>query len=87
MEARVKADGRLNVVTAFGGREFTKGEWRPVPDGFEAAAEAHPLLQVTSEAVLPVVSEEPETGGLTDESSGTSEQRSGGRRRGRRDGE
>lgn len=59
MEARVKADCRLNTVTAFGGREYGKRDWRPVPDGEREAAEAHPYLdvrQVKSAVVESVVS-------------------------------
>jgi hypothetical protein len=44
-EAKVKDDSRLPAVTAFGGREYVKGQWRlvpaeqPLPDG------EHPYLE------------------------------------------
>jgi hypothetical protein len=31
MFAKVRDDYPLSVVTAFGGREYTKKDWRPVP--------------------------------------------------------
>lgn len=98
MKARVKDDGRLNVVTAFGGREYTKREWRPVPEGFEAAAEAHPLLVTSGELAdrSPLVggqestSEEGAVGAqqpeVADESGRTDLQRGGGRKQRQRDG-
>lgn len=45
-EARVKDDYRMATVTAFGGREFVKGVWRPVPGEQVVSAEAHPFLEV-----------------------------------------
>lgn len=95
MKARVKEDGRLNVVTAFGGREYTKREWRPVPEGSEEAAGKHPLLEVQEQPVLSekvsVVENEPKTADdeaagdnaaeeVADESGRTDLQRGGGRR-------
>lgn len=82
MKARVREDGRLNVVTAFGGREYTKRDWRPVPEGFEAAAEAHPLL-VTSDELAVAEAMQPE---VADESGRTDLQRGGGRKQRQRDG-
>jgi hypothetical protein len=84
MRARVKEDGRLNVVTAFGGREYTKREWRPVPEGFEAAAEAHPLL-VTADELQVAIGEAPVEPEVADESGRTDLQRSGGRKQRQRD--
>lgn len=46
MEAKVKPEHRWNMVKAFSGSEFVKDEFRPVPDGFEGAAQAHPFLEV-----------------------------------------
>lgn len=87
MKARVKEDGRLNVVTAFGGREYTKRDWRPVPEGFEAAAEAHPLLITSDE--LRIANEEGEVEAqqpeVADESGRADLQRSGGRKQRQRD--
>lgn len=45
MKARVKQDYRWKTVTAFGGKEFTKGEWRKVPAGFEEFARRHEALE------------------------------------------
>ena len=94
MKARVKEDGRLNVVTAFGGREYTKREWRPVPEGFEAAAEAHPLLEIggqeSANYELRITNEEGEVEAqqpeVADESGRTDLQRGGGRKQRQRDG-
>jgi len=49
MLARVKKDYRWKLVTAFSGVEFTKDEYRPVPTGFESAAQAHEALEVAVE--------------------------------------
>jgi hypothetical protein len=46
LEARVRADYRIPSVTAFGGREYVKGEWRLVPEGQADSAGAHPFLEV-----------------------------------------
>lgn len=45
-EARVRDDYRMGAVTAFGGREYVKGAWRPVPDEQAGSAGAHPFLEV-----------------------------------------
>lgn len=44
LEAKVKDNYALGPVIAFSGHEFIRGEWRPVPEGFEPAAVVHPLL-------------------------------------------
>lgn len=46
--ARVKASNAPAVVIAFGGEEYVKGEWRPVPDNPKALREAerHPMLEI-----------------------------------------
>lgn len=44
MKARVRSDARWAKVTAFGGAEFVKTEWRDVPERGEAAAASHPDL-------------------------------------------
>jgi hypothetical protein len=46
MQARVKADARWAVMTACGGREFVKSEWRAVPTGAEAEAARMAFLEV-----------------------------------------
>lgn len=79
MRARVKADGRLSVVTAFGGREYTKREWRDVPEGFEGEARVHALLEIE-----PAPTPEPVSEG-THEAGGADLQRSGGRSGRKRD--
>jgi len=48
MQARVKDKYRWKVVTACGGREYIKGEYRPVPEGFEGEVQGHPALEVES---------------------------------------
>ena len=71
MEARIKADNKLNVVRAHAGKaEYTKREWRVVPAGFEAEAERNERLETrgagskpaapeTVEAKLPLPEGEP----------------------------
>lgn len=49
MEARVKEGGRFVTVSACGGLVFSVKEFRPVPAGLEAEAEANPLLDVREE--------------------------------------
>lgn len=56
MKATVSASFAWKTVTAFGGYEFTKGEWRLVPAGHEAAAIAHPYLDIEDE-VTAVITE------------------------------
>lgn len=46
MEARVKQDYFLPSLIAFSGVEFTRAEWRAVPEGFEEEAKKHPFLDV-----------------------------------------
>lgn len=46
LEAKVKSSVQTNLVIAFGGKEFVKYEWRPVPreEKIERQAQDHPLL-------------------------------------------
>lgn len=45
--AKIRDNVARNVLTAFDiDQEFIKGEWRPVAAGYEAAARAHPDLDV-----------------------------------------
>lgn len=44
MQARVKADSWIHIVTACAGTEFVQYEWRRVPAGGEAEVKAHNLL-------------------------------------------
>lgn len=46
LEAKVKDTYNMGSITAFSGHEYVRGEWRPVPAGFEPAALVHPLLDV-----------------------------------------
>lgn len=46
MQARVKQSYRWSSLVALIGREFVKGEWRPVPAGMEEEAEANEFLEV-----------------------------------------
>ena len=48
MQARVKANSPITVVTAFGGHEYVRYEWRSVPDEAEEEAQRHPYLDVDS---------------------------------------
>ena len=67
MEAKVRSEHRWRNVTAFGGIEFVKSEYRPVPAGLEKEAQAHPFLEiktsvtVTNNLVNDVQVEEPVT--------------------------
>lgn len=45
MNARVRADSPWKIVTAFGGHEYVRGEWRSVPAGCEEEAGRHPYLE------------------------------------------
>jgi len=45
LQARVKSDSLILVVTAFGGRTFTQADWSFVPAGSETEAEGHPYLE------------------------------------------
>lgn len=44
MQARIKQDARYGVLSFFSGHEFTKREWRDVPAGHEAEAQANEWL-------------------------------------------
>lgn len=46
LEAKVKSSMVTNTVTAFGGHEYVKYEWRPVPQNekCEKQAQDHPML-------------------------------------------
>jgi len=46
MRARVKADCRWSSITAFGGLEMVRDEWRQVPAGCEDEARRNPYLEV-----------------------------------------
>ena len=50
-------------VSAFGGIEYVKYEWRDVPPGFEAQAAQHPYLQIEDVQLeaepVPVIEPEP----------------------------
>jgi len=52
MQAKVKQEYFLPSLIAFSGVEFIKKEWRPVPVGAEAEAEAHPNLDVREDGDL-----------------------------------
>lgn len=53
MKAKVKDDYRWKTFIAFGGHEFVKGEWRPVPAGYEERAKSNPYLEVQEEGLPP----------------------------------
>jgi hypothetical protein len=55
MEAKVKDNARFKKYNLFDSNEFFKGEWRPVPAGFEEQARAEKLLDIRED-----VSELPE---------------------------
>ena len=65
MLARLKSTYRWNTLIAFSGREYTKKEWRHVPDEFAENARSHPALELTDDKSLPIGSEyvemDPET--------------------------
>jgi hypothetical protein len=61
MEATVKPTHRWNTVMAFSGFEYVKGEYRPVPAGFEAQAKNHPLLD-TRESTKKAATKKESTG-------------------------
>ena len=46
MKARLVADYKDESLRTLSGHEYVKTEWRPVPDGFEASARNHELLEV-----------------------------------------
>jgi hypothetical protein len=47
MQARVKKSARYGSIQAFSGLEFVKGDWRPVPAGFEEEARGNEYLEVS----------------------------------------
>lgn len=49
MQAKVKADYRWPAVVAFGGHEYVKTEFRPVPAGCEAEAQRHPYIETAQD--------------------------------------
>lgn len=66
MEARVSDDCRWSTITALGGMEFTRSEWRVVPFGREAEAKRNPhltLREPMDDEVL-VLDDEPDTPAL-----------------------
>lgn len=46
MKVRVRSDAKVLTVTAFGGLQLTRSEWREVPSGSEVEARKHPYLEV-----------------------------------------
>ena len=42
--ARVRADSKISSVRAFGGKDYVKGEWAPVPEHFLDQL-PHPMLE------------------------------------------
>lgn len=46
MQARLIASHHDDSLRTLGGKEFVKGEWRPVPDGHEQPARDNELLEV-----------------------------------------
>jgi hypothetical protein len=46
MRVRVKEDSKVLTVTAFGGHQYIRAEWREVPSGSEEEALRHPYLVV-----------------------------------------
>jgi hypothetical protein len=46
MRVRVKRDSKVLNVTAFGGFQYIRSEWREVPAGCEQEAEKHPYLEI-----------------------------------------
>ncbi len=46
MDARVSGSSRWMTVTAFGGHEYIRDEWRVVPAGCEEEAMSHPFLEI-----------------------------------------
>lgn len=51
MKATVSDSYRFGRLTAFGGIEYTKGEWRDVPVDHEDAARLHPYLELDEDAL------------------------------------
>jgi len=48
IEAKVKAESAITVVTAFGGFTVTRRDWVLVPIGDESEAANHPMLETRS---------------------------------------
>ena len=46
MKVRLISDHKDESIRTFGGLEYVKTEWRDVPEGFEASARMHELLEV-----------------------------------------
>lgn len=46
MEAKVKDNARFKKYNLFDSNEFFKGEWKPVPAGFEEQAREEKLLDI-----------------------------------------
>jgi hypothetical protein len=46
MRVRVKDDSKVLTVTAFGGHQYIRAEWREVPPSSEEEALRHPYLVV-----------------------------------------
>ncbi len=51
--AQVSKDSKQGIIVAFGGRQYSRVDWRVVPAGEEKAARAHPDLRVkTNESAV-----------------------------------
>jgi hypothetical protein len=59
--ARVRDDYPLPVITAFGGREYTKHDWRPVPTHEEATARRMAVKSKDARAIVEIRDSLPET--------------------------
>lgn len=53
MRAKVKADYRFQFIKAFGGVDFSKREYTPIPTGYEDDARQHPFLEIEDPAPEP----------------------------------
>lgn len=58
--ARVRDDYPLSVITAFGGREYTKKDWRPVPAHEEETARRMAVKSKDSRAIIEIRENLPE---------------------------
>lgn len=67
MKARVKADYRWGVITAFAGCEYVKYEFRNVPPQFCDAAIAHDALDVMLDEDQEAIAAFAEAGGTVEE--------------------
>jgi hypothetical protein len=54
MHVRVKKDSKVLAVTAFGGFQYIRAEWREVPPGSEEEAQKHPYLEIEPKAKIEV---------------------------------